>query len=438
MSDIHVTRELLRAVARGELSERALSQIEAQHLANLCPVCRREILAWREEEERSRGGAYEFVLETLPLVLRRHAPDLEERWRRAERDLAALLRLPAEERRARIDRARSRFRGPSLAELLVQESRRRIPGAPREAYHLAELARLIIHRSPATSESFDLVALASAHMANACRAGGDLRLAEEHFGFVRYVITHQGVTDPRTLGQIDHLEGSLRCDQRLFGQAEMLLSRAAMLYRVSGSPVGTGRVLLTLGTMYYQQGNLGRAVETTEAALEGLPPETEPRLYLNGRHNLAVYLTESGRFEEAADLLEADEALYRRFPEPWTQLRLSWLRGKIAAGRGEFAAAEQWLLETRDGFVREGIGYDAAMVSLDLALLYLKEGRTGDVRRLAEEMVSIFEAQDVHREAMAAVMLFREAARREEVTAALVIEVMRALRPGTAAGERGE
>lgn len=165
--------------------------------------------------------------------------------------------------------------------------------------------------------------------------------------------------------------------------------------------------------------------------------EAEPRLYLNGRHNLAVYLTESGRFEEAADLLEADEELYRRFPEPWTQLRLSWLRGKIAAGRGE-VAAERWFLETREGFIREGIGYDAAMVSLDLALLYLKEGRTGDVRRLAEEMVALFEAQDVHREAMAAVLLFRDAALREEVTAALVGEVRRALTPGGGQEERGQ
>ena len=85
------------------------------------------------------------------------------------------------------------------------------------------------------------------------------------------------------------------------------------------------------------------------------------------------------------------------------------------------------MLETREGFIREGNGYDAAMASLDLALLYLKDGRTADVRRLAEEMATLFEAQDVHREALAAVVLFREAARREEVTAALVGEVRRVL-----------
>ncbi|MFL6193587.1 MAG: hypothetical protein ACJ75H_05410, partial [Thermoanaerobaculia bacterium] len=72
---------------------------------------------------------------------------------------------------------------------------------------------------------------------------------------------------------------------------------------------------------------------------------------------------------------------------------------------------------------RQGNGYDAAMASLDLTLLYLKEGRTADVRLLAEEMVALFEARDVHRETLAALVLFQEAARREEVTAAMVREL---------------
>ncbi|HSK80745.1 MAG TPA: hypothetical protein VLQ45_30100 [Thermoanaerobaculia bacterium] len=421
MTDIHITRELLEAVSRGEVPERFLVQTGMQHLASLCPFCREEIQAW--EAKRAARPEYDYVLQALPSVLARHAPELEARWRRAEEDLAALLAFPREERRARIERARSRFRGPYLAELLIQESRRCIPSDPGEAYHLAELARFIVHRSPGTPESFDFVALATASMANASRAGGDLRQAEEHFQYARYVITHHGVTDPRVIARIDSLEGSLRTDQRRFPQTEALLTRAAMLYRITALPVETGRVLLKLGEMYFHRKLLSRAIETVSAALEQFPSEAEPRLYLYGRHNLSLYLTEAGRFHEAADLLEVDADLYARFPEPWTQLRLSWLRGKIAAGVGDVPAAERWLTETRDGFVRQGIGYDAAMVSLDLALLYVQEGRTGEVRRVAEEMVPIFAAQDVHREATAALRLFLEAARREEVTAGLVREV---------------
>jgi tetratricopeptide (TPR) repeat protein len=421
LSDIHITRELLRAVARGELSERALAQIEAHHLESLCPVCRREMEAWREE--RTSEAGYEFVLQALPAALGRHASDLLKRSREAERDLKELLAIPPEERLARIARARSRFRGPVLAERLIEESRRLTPADPREGYDLAEIARAVVQRSPDHPDTFSLLALASSQMANACRAGGELRRAGEHFQYVRYLVGHEGVTDPLVLAQIDHLEGSLRKDQRRFDEAEALLTRAAMLFRISGASVDTARALCTLGALFFQQGRFGQAIETTEAALEGLSSEEEPRLYLMGRHNLALYLAEAERFAQAAGLVAADEDLYRRQPEPWTQLRLSWLRGKIAAGLGETAEAERFFRETRDGFMRQGNGYDAAMASLDLALLYLKEGRTADVLPLAEEMVKLFEAQDVHREALAAVLLFQEAARREEVTAGMVREL---------------
>jgi tetratricopeptide (TPR) repeat protein len=421
LSDIHITRELLRAVARGELSERVLAQIEAHHLESLCPVCRREMEAWRAE--RTAEAGYEFVLQALPAALGRHASDRLRRSQEAERDLKELLAISPMERAPRIARARSRFRGPVLAERLIEESRRRTPADPRGGYDLAEVARAVIQRSPDHPDTFSLLSLASAQMANACRAGGDLRRASEHFQYVRYVVSHEGVTDPLALAQIDHLEGSLRKDQRRFEEAEALLTRAAMLFRISGAFVETSRVLLKLGAVFFQQDFFERAIEATEAALERFPPADEPRLYLMGRHNLALYLAEAERFAQAAALVAADEDLYRQYSDPWTQLRLSWLRGKIAAGLGETADAERFFRETRDGFVRQENGYDAAMASLDLALLYLKEGRTADVLPLAEEMVEIFEAQDVHREALAAVLLFQEAARREEVTAGMVREL---------------
>lgn len=61
-----------------------------------------------------------------------------------------------------------------------------------------------------------------------------------------------------------------------------------------------------------------------------LEPESEPRAYLCGRYNLAYQLFEAGRPEEAAQVLDTDEDLYRRFSDPWTQLRLTWLKGNLA------------------------------------------------------------------------------------------------------------
>ena len=198
MTDIHLTRDLLRAVSRGEVGPRVLTQIGLQHLMALCPHCRREIAAWQKEQQAGAGESA-LVLQGLPVLLARHAPEAEEVRRRAAEDLAALLRLPPGESPGKIRRARSRFRGLALAELLVEESRARIPEDPGEAYRLAELARAVVHHSVGMPGSAGLVALATAQMANARRAGGDLREAEEHFRFVRFLVSEQGVTDSRVL-----------------------------------------------------------------------------------------------------------------------------------------------------------------------------------------------------------------------------------------------
>ncbi|HBL31874.1 MAG TPA: hypothetical protein DD490_34055 [Acidobacteria bacterium] len=149
---------------------------------------------------------------------------------------------------------------------------------------------------------------------------------------------------------------------------------------------------------------------------------------LCAHYNLALYLVAAGRLDEAADQLEMDEPLYRHFPEPWAQLRLLWLNGDIAAGKGDLAAAERAYLQTREGFTAHHMGYDAAMVSLDLAALHLEAGLLADVQQLAEEMLPIFQAQVVDRETLAALRLFQEAARRQEVTVEKVRELATRLR----------
>jgi hypothetical protein len=104
-------------------------------------------------------------------------------------------------------------------------------------------------------------------------------------------------------------------------------------------------------------------------ALAELSSSREPRLYLSGRYNLALYLVDSGEPGQAEEILEIDASLYKRYQEPWVQLRLTGLRGKIAAARGGFATAE------------------------------------------AAFLLAIFRAQNVQWEAVAALVFFQEAAR---------------------------
>jgi hypothetical protein len=102
-----------------------------------------------------------------------------------------------------------------------------------------------------------------------------------------------------------------------------------------------------------------------------------------------------------------------------------WCGGRIAAAAGPAAAAEASFRQAREGFIAEGMGYETALVSLDLACLLAEEGRLPEVRQLAAEMLPVFESRDVAAEAHAALYLFAQAAWSEGVTQELVAEVRR-------------
>ncbi len=131
---------------------------------------------------------------------------------------------------------------------------------------------------------------------------------------------------------------------------------------------------------------------------------------------------------EAQYLYREARPLYRDFPDAWAQNRRKWVRAKIARGLGQEKLAETLFLIARDGFVAEGVPYDTALVSLEIATLYAEQGRPADLRRLAEEMVPIFSSLQIHREALAALAFLKQAIEAENATVELVASVADYLR----------
>jgi tetratricopeptide (TPR) repeat protein len=427
MDHIHLSRELFYAVRRGDLSQSVLDEMTIEHLLALCPHCRAEVEAM-SLEHRSGPTGWSRILEVLLTLASRLSRREDLEARAARRHFQELLALPTHERAGRIERARGRFASPALVRLLLQESLRSFRTQPKDAFHFADLARKVANRNPRMPEYFDLYALATAFMANSCRAAGGLREADQYFTLVRQVIAEHGVTDLEIVARVDDLQGSLRKDQRRLEEAERLLKRAALLFSLRRASDDSARALFKLADVSWLRGDPAGAVETLRSALGRLGPASDPVLYVTGSYNLAFYLKEEGQYEHAFELLEKSAHLFQQVQEPWLQLRLLWLQADIAAGRGDLTAAERDYLATREGFISQGIGYDAAMVSLDLAVLYLRQGRTAEVRRLAEEMLPLFEAQDVHREALAALSLFLEASRQDQLTVETALEAAASLR----------
>jgi hypothetical protein len=104
-------------------------------------------------------------------------------------------------------------------------------------------------------------------------------------------------------------------------------------------------------------------------------------------------------------------------------VRVVWLEGRVAAGQGRRVEATSAFEQVRRELTSREMAYDSALVTLELAELYLIDGRTRAACGLAQEMVWIFGSQGIHREALGALQIFFEAVRNEMATAEMAQRV---------------
>ncbi len=218
------------------------------------------------------------------------------------------------------------------------------------------------------------------------------------------------------------LEASLRRAERRFAEALELLDRA--FRAASHHPMALGRILLNKEHVCAQMGDPEGALATLKEAAPFLDTSGNPRLLFALRFNTADNLCQLDRHAEAADLLPVVRELAEQLGNELDLVRVVWLTARVATGQGRREEAIDGLEQVRRDFTARGLPYDAALSSLDLAVLYLKEGRTGEVKALAREMAPIFQAQGIAREALASLSLFRDAAQQETATVELACRVI--------------
>jgi len=445
MEDRHLTLELLHGIHRDERSPGDLVPVAMAHLFELCPHCRHVFEAWRRELGEGVADAsltqYDAAFDRVQVEAAKAGTaevspgargpteaSVEAEEAVARELVSELLALSPRERVDRLQERPDLYAGAVLPELLVEEARNSLPLRPRDAYSLAGLARAVLQHGVSSPYGAELYTRALAHQANALRVQGELNRAGELFELARFLLKSQGGGDRLTRAELDSLEGSLRREQRRFDEARILFSRAVMAYALEGRHSQASGVLVSLGMVYREMGDLDRAIETTLQACDTFERGEPSVLQLFARHNIVNMLAEAGRSTEARALLEESAPLYERFADRSIQLRRLWVEGHLAMAEEDLATAESHYASARDGFIEDGMGYDGALAALDLALVYAKQGRTAELKRVAEEIVLVFESPDVPREAATALMLFRDAVRAEQITLRYLIELSRYLK----------
>jgi tetratricopeptide (TPR) repeat protein len=381
------------------------------------------------EEEVLRGAR--LLREALVAAVRRsrtgspgedypHAFELPICRQRAEEQLAELRRLDGRSRLA-VVRLTAAYQTWALAEVCCDESEREASRNLRSAASWARLALAIASRVRGPEDWRNRVrGYAFGHWANILKVRGDLTAAESCFAKWAKPLWKAGADPSGALdpGRLLDLEVSLRRAQRRFDDALFLSDQARAVSRCPE------RILIKKATVYDVMGEYEKAVTTLLEAGPGVERGGDPRLLYMQRFNLAAAYTHLRRYDQAADLLQPVRGLVAERGDAIEANRIVWLEGRILAGLGRRAEARRLLAEARSRFAAEKMFYDVALALLEECGLLLDEGRTGEVKALALELMEVFQSKKVHQEALAALQLFQEAAEREAATAELARRVL--------------
>ncbi|HET9209228.1 MAG TPA: helix-turn-helix domain-containing protein [Thermoanaerobaculia bacterium] len=338
---------------------------------------------------------------------------LEER-RQARALWERLKRRDAAQRRLLVEKV-AKFRSWALCELLCEESIKAAGDSADRALDLAGLALRVAELSPGEEAWRQRVqGYAWAHVGNARRVKGDLPAADEAFGRAQKLWRSEISEDFSLLNEarVLDLEASLRREQARFNEALALLGRALT---IDGGTL-RGHLLINRANTFLSLGDYERAADTLRQAVPVIESDGEPRLLFALKFALASSLCFLGRYHETQDMLPSLWDLAGRLGNDLDYVRLRWLQARGLAGLGKRQKAIESLSQVRGDLIDRDLPYDIALVSLELAVLYLEDHRLAEVRVLARQMTAIFQSQKAHRQALAAVKLFRDAVEQEAVT----------------------
>src|SRR5579864_593322 len=392
----------------------------------------------------SSNVAYGDLFERLADVGRR----IEAERARAPRLAAELLASPPQDRAALL--ARPACLTPAVCGLLLDRSRDAAPGDPAAAVRAADLA-------VAVAEELDPVACGAtvarglrvrawAHLAQARRLGDDLDGAEWALAVAEALASGLGrraanaqrtvPLEPAEWAELLVFKAGLFADRGDLQGADRLLARATELFHAGAEPRRAGRTLLQEGLIRAELGDRERAAELLRAGVDLLDPAAEPALVAANLYRLATLLrgiameaataavaapaapgppatpapaasTPQACGIEALQLVERARVLYRELGDSAAEAYLSRLQGQIEAALGKLEDAAATLRAATAALALQGLGREAALAQVELALVLLRLGRAAEIHRLGLDLRPVKQARDKSWPWAAALLVFQ-------------------------------
>jgi transcriptional regulator with XRE-family HTH domain len=347
-----------------------------------------------------------------------------EAARREAEALAEVLKSASAEDRRRLLAVFPEYRSWAVAERLAHDSVRAAAHRVDEARALAELALEVARQVPGEAQRARTEGYCTGFLANVLRVATDFDLASALFerGWALWREGQAAASLPLAEWRLLDLEASLRREQHRFAEARERLDEA--LAACDGGALAVGKLLVAKATVAQQQGDHAGALAALEEATPAVEGSGDPNLVFALRFNTVINQVYLERYAAAAARLPAVRELAIEQGRELHLIRLLWLSSKLAAGQGKAEEAKAGLEQVIQEFTGLKLAYEAALAGLDQAVLSLKEGRTAEVKALAEAMRWIFKAKRITREALEALRLFCDAARQETATIELVRQVI--------------
>ena len=284
--------------------------------------------------------------------------------------------------------------------------------------------------TPETSEVVkrSLVVRSYAALGSAHRATNGLEDADAAYRMALEIVDSEDLPGVEK-ANVDHRLAVLRMCQERGEEALALIDGATTVYRRIGHS-NLGDALAIRGYILNEAREFTKAIECLREALEISEPKKRTkaarRVHYAATHELAYAVAHTSNIDDLGDAIKAAnhaKSRIRHHRESPHKAALDWIVGRAALRLGSTRLAERRYKSARHEFIRLRLPYELALLDLDISVLYCQEGRWEELEKVAAETYQYFRTYSGSTSGLAALTLWLNAVRAQNLTENVVDEV---------------